>query len=55
MDGAEAVNLVPDATFGLNIYEEDKWYLGVAVPQLLNSKLTLIDEDFVNNIGDVFE
>ena len=51
MDGAEAVNLVPDATFGLNIYEEDKWYLGIAVPQLLNSKLTLIDEDFVNNIS----
>ena len=46
MDGAEAVNLVPDATFGLNIYEEDKWYLGVAVPQLLNSNLTLIDEDY---------
>ena len=51
MDGAEAVNLVPDATFGLNIYKEDKWYFGVAVPQLLNSKLTLIDEDFVNNIS----
>ena len=51
MDGAEAVNLIPDATFGLNIYEEDKWYLGIAVPQLLNSKLTLIDEDFVNNIS----
>ena len=51
MDGAEAVNLVPDATFGLNIYEEDKWYLGIAVPQLLNSKLTLIDEDFSNNIS----
>ena len=51
MDGAEAVNLVPDATFGLNIYEEDKWYLGIAVPQLLNSKLTLIDEDFVDNIS----
>ena len=51
MDGAVVVNLVPDATFGLNIYEEDKWYLGIAVPQLLNSKLTLIDEDFVNNIS----
>ncbi|MAX68815.1 MAG: hypothetical protein CMP60_03890 [Flavobacteriales bacterium] len=51
MDGAEAVNLVPDATFGLNIYEEDKWYLGIAVPQLLNSRLTLIDEDFANNIS----
>ena len=51
MDGAEAVNLVPDATFGFNIYEEDKWYFGVAVPQLLNSKLTLIDKDFVNNLS----
>jgi type IX secretion system PorP/SprF family membrane protein len=51
MDGAVVVNLVPDATFGLNIYEEDKWYLGIAVPQLLNSKLTLIDEDFVKNIS----
>lgn len=46
MGGGEVVNLVPDATFGLNIYEKDKWYLGVAVPQLLNSKLTLIDEDY---------
>ena len=51
LDGSEVVNLVPDATFGLNIYEEDKWYLGIAVPQLLNSKLTLIDEDFANNIS----
>lgn len=51
MDGAEVVNLVPDATFGFNIYEEDKWYIGFAVPQLLNSKLTLIDEDFVNNVS----
>ena len=46
MDGAEVVNLVPDATFGLNIYNKDKWYLGFSVPQLLNSKLTLIDEDY---------
>ena len=51
MDGAEVVNLVPDATFGLNIYKEDKWYLGFSVPQLLNSKLTLIDEDFANNLS----
>ena len=51
MDGAENVNLVPDATFGLNIYDKDKWYLGFSVPQLLNSKLTLIDEDFANNIS----
>ena len=52
MDGAETVNLVPDATFGLNIYDKDKWYIGFAVPQLLNSKLTLIDEDFANNISE---
>jgi type IX secretion system PorP/SprF family membrane protein len=51
MDGAEVVNLVPDATFGLNIYNKDKWYLGFSVPQLLNSKLTLIDEDFANNLS----
>jgi len=47
----EVVNLVPDATFGLNIYNKDKWYLGFSVPQLLNSKLTLIDEDFANNLS----
>ena len=51
MNGAEVVNLVPDATFGLNIYNKDKWYLGFSVPQLLNSKLTLIDDDFANNIS----
>jgi len=51
MDGAEVVNLVPDATFGLNVYNQDKWYLGFAIPQLLNSKLTLIDEDFSNNVS----
>jgi len=51
MDGAEVVNLVPDATFGLNIYNKDKWYLGFSVPQLLNSKLTLIDDDFANNLS----
>jgi len=51
MDGSEVVNLVPDATFGLNIYNKDKWYLGFSIPQLLNSKLTLIDEDFANNLS----
>ena len=30
MNGGE-INLVPDATFGLNIYNEDKWYL-VSIP-----------------------
>ena len=51
LSGAEVVNLVPDATFGLNIYNKDKWYLGFSVPQLLNSKLTLIDEDFASNLS----
>ena len=51
MDGAEVVDLVPDATFGMNIYNDD-WYIGVAIPQLLNSKLALIDEDFVYNISE---
>jgi len=47
MSGGEIVNLVPDATFGLNIYKEDKWYLGASVPQLLNSELTLTDSDTI--------
>jgi len=51
MVDAEVVNLVPDATFGLNIYNKDKWYLGFSIPQLLNSKLTLIDDDFANNLS----
>ena len=52
MDGAEVVNLVPDATFGFNLYDrQNKWYIGFSVPQLLNSKLTLLDEDFSNNVS----
>ena len=49
LDGAEIVDLVPDATFGLNIYSEDKWYIGCAVPQLLNSELALINDDYLND------
>ena len=47
MNGGEIVNLVPDATFGLNIYNEDKWYIGISIPQLLNSDLTLTGTDTV--------
>ena len=47
MNGGEIVNLVPDATFGLNIYNEDKWYIGASIPQLLNSELTLTGTDTV--------
>lgn len=50
MDGDILVDLVPDATFGMNIYSDD-WYLGCAIPQLLNSKLALIDDDFANNVS----
>jgi len=45
LSGGEIVNLVPDATFGFNIYGEDNWYLGASVPQLLNSELILTDDN----------
>ena len=45
MNGGEIVNLVPDATFGFNIYNEDNWYFGASVPQLLNSELILTDDN----------
>ena len=45
LNGGEIVNLVPDATFGFNIYNEDNWYLGASVPQLLNSELILTDDN----------
>ena len=45
LSGGEIVNLVPDATFGFNIYSEDNWYLGASVPQLLNSELILTDDN----------
>ena len=45
LSGGEIVNLVPDATFGFNIYSKDNWYLGASVPQLLNSELILTDDN----------
>ena len=50
LQGDVIVDLVPDATFGMNIYNDD-WYIGVAIPQLLNSKLALLDEDFADNVS----
>jgi len=50
MQGDVIVDLVPDATFGMNIYNDD-WYIGVAIPQLLNSKLALLDDDFADNVS----
>ena len=41
--GPEIVRVLPDATFGLNL-SGDKWYIGAAIPQLLNSELRLMDD-----------
>ena len=54
MAGDILVDLVPDATFGMNLYA-DNWYFGFSIPQLLNSKLALIDDDFANNISVDYE
>ena len=51
IDGDVLVDLVPDATFGLNIYSEEKWYVGFSIPQLLNSSLSLVDSDFADNVS----
>jgi len=45
MLGGDVVRTLPDATFGFNMYG-DKWYIGAAIPQLLSSKLKLMDDDF---------
>ena len=45
--GDVIVETVPDATFGFNFYSKD-WYLGLAVPQLLNSNLNLLDDNLAN-------
>jgi type IX secretion system PorP/SprF family membrane protein len=45
MQGGDVVRSTPDATFGFNMYG-DKWYFGVAIPQLLTMNLNLIDDDF---------
>ena len=42
--GGDVVRLLPDATFGLNVVGK-KWYLGIAIPQLLSSELRLMDDD----------
>jgi type IX secretion system PorP/SprF family membrane protein len=44
IDGGNIVRVLPDATFGLNL-SGDKWYIGAAIPQLLNSELRLMDDD----------
>jgi len=44
MLGGDVVRTLPDATFGINL-SGDKWYIGAAIPQLLNSELRLMDDD----------
>ena len=43
MQNGDLVRVLPDATFGLNV-SGDKWYIGVAIPQLLGSELRFMDE-----------
>jgi len=45
MQGGDVVRSAPDATFGFNLYGK-KWYIGGSIPQLLNSKINLIDPNF---------
>jgi type IX secretion system PorP/SprF family membrane protein len=45
LEGGDVVRTLPDATFGLNL-SGDKWYIGMAIPQLLSSELQLMDDDF---------
>ena len=44
LKGGDVVRTLPDATFGLNL-SGDKWYIGAAIPQLLNSEIRLMDDD----------
>lgn len=46
-NNGDVVRVLPDATFGLNV-SGDKWYIGVAMPQLLSSELRLMDDDMTN-------
>jgi len=52
LEGGNVVRTLPDATFGLNL-SGDKWYIGLAVPQLLSSELNLM-EDEVAKIYDEY-
>tara|TARA_B100001750_G_C15512590_1_gene604702 strand:+ start:596 stop:1492 length:897 start_codon:yes stop_codon:yes gene_type:complete len=47
--GVGFTNIVPDATFGLYLYQDD-FFLGLSVPQLLQTQFTLVDEN-VNLTG----
>jgi len=49
-DGDIFTSSVPDATFGFHLYTND-WYVGASIPQLLNSKLGLLDEDVMEKLN----
>lgn len=47
LKGGDIVRTLPDATFGFNLSGK-KWYIGLAIPQLLTSELKLMDDDFAS-------
>ena len=44
LTNGDVIRVLPEATFGLNL-SGDNWYIGAAIPQLLNLKLNLMDDD----------
>ena len=48
-DGDIFTSSVPDATFSFYLYTKG-WYVGASAPQLLNSKLSLLDEDVLERL-----
>ena len=47
LKGGDIVRTLPDATFGFNLSGK-KWYIGLAIPQLLTSELKLMDDNFAS-------
>ena len=54
IEGNNIVRVSPDATFGLNL-SGAKWYIGVAIPQLLNSNLLLMDDYEIRQNPDIIQ
>ena len=54
IEGKNIVRVLPEATFGLNL-SGDKWYIGLAIPQLLNSNLLLMDDDKTRENPDIIQ
>tara|TARA_B100000214_G_scaffold128347_1_gene91297 strand:- start:10858 stop:11772 length:915 start_codon:yes stop_codon:yes gene_type:complete len=54
LNGGDIVRTLPDATFGFNL-SGDKWYIGLAIPQLLTSELKLMDDNFATIYDTISE